>query len=91
VIQWERAENLIQLTDPEYQTGSPLSKRCHCTLPKQRREAQLRPCFLLNLGQCSAFSTIDEEGNKTVAQTSDKPREPDSELIQTTLQIILQL
>lgn len=57
----------------------------------QRRETQLRRCFLLKLGQGLAFNTLDEEGNKTLAQTADKPGEPDSELIQTTLQIILQL
>jgi len=45
----------------------------------------------LKLEQCSAFNTLDEEGNKTVAQTSDKPGEPDGELIQTTLPISLQL
>lgn len=49
------------------------------------------PTLPFKLGQCLAFNTSDEEGNKTVAQTSDKPGEPDSELIQTTLQTILQL
>lgn len=90
-IQWGKAQNLTQLTEAEYESGSYPSKRCHRAPTKQKREAQLRRCFLLKLGQRSAFNTLDEEGNKTVAQTSDKPGEPDSELIQTTLQITPQL
>lgn len=61
----------------------------HTHNPKAR--TQMCRCFLLKLGQSLAFNMLDEEGNKTLAQTADKPGEPDSELIQTTLQIILQL
>lgn len=91
VIHQEKARIPKKLTEAKDQNGDSPSRRCHCTHRKQKRVAQLHWSFLLKLEQCSAFNTLDEEGNKTVAQTSDKPGEPDGELIQTTLPISLQL
>lgn len=61
----------------------------HAHKAKERDSAA--PMLPVETGTMLAFSTLDEEGTKTVAQTSDKPGEPDSEFIQTTPHIILQL